>query len=73
MAFTWTPAKMDLLERAAREGRRVAIQRRGNEYVVVARRIGVRGKQETLVGILPMTGEEIVFPLNDVDGFQVVG
>jgi hypothetical protein len=72
MAFTWTPARMDQLERAARESRRVAIVRRGNEFIVVARRIVVRGKQETFIGVLPMTGEEIAFDLIDVDDFQVV-
>ena len=64
---------MDQLERAALEGRRVAIVRRGNEYVVVARRVNVRGKRETFIGILPMTGEEIAFDLSEVDDFQVVG
>ena len=64
---------MDQLERAALEGRRVAIVRRGNEYVVVARRVNVRGKRETFIGILPMTGEEIAFDLAEVDDFQVVG
>jgi hypothetical protein len=64
---------MDQLERAAREGRRVAIVRRGNEFVVVARRIVVRGKRETFIGMLPMTGEDIEFDLIEVDDFQVVG
>ena len=63
---------MDQLERAALEGRRVALVRRGNEYVVVARRVSVRGKREALIGILPMTGEEIEFDLTEVEDFQVV-
>ena len=64
---------MDQLERAARDGRRVAIVRRGNEFVVVARRIVVRGKRETFIAVLPMTGDEIEFDLTEVDDFQVVG
>ncbi|HVH68026.1 MAG TPA: hypothetical protein VM716_09175 [Gemmatimonadales bacterium] len=34
-----TPAALDALERAVREGRRVALRRRGTEYVVVAERL----------------------------------
>ena len=73
MPFKWTPARMDQLERAALHGSRVSIVRRGNEYVVVARRVSVRGKRETFIGILPMTGEEIEFDLAEVEDFQVVG
>jgi hypothetical protein len=40
--------------------------------VVVARRVSVRGKREALIGILPMTGEEIEFDLTEVEDFQVV-
>jgi hypothetical protein len=63
---------MDQLERAARDGRRVAIVRRGTEYVVFARRVESKNSQERLVGILPMTGDEIVFELTQVEGFQVI-
>ena len=64
---------MDLLERAAREGLRVSLLRRGNEYVVVARRVDARGAREALIGVHPMTGEEIRFDLAEIDAFQVVG
>jgi hypothetical protein len=63
---------MDQLERAAREGRRVAIVRRGTEYVVFANRIETRAARERLVGILPMTGDEISFDLEQVEDFQVI-
>jgi uncharacterized protein with PhoU and TrkA domain len=64
---------MDQLERAAREGLRVALVRRGSEYIVVARRVTTVDQAEALIGWLPMTGEELVFRLNDIDTFQVVG
>jgi hypothetical protein len=64
---------MDQLERAARQGLRVVLVRRGTEYVVVARRLLSQGGQEALVGLLPMTGEELRFDLQDLDGFQVLG
>ena len=31
------------------------------------------GGQETLIGYLPMTGEELRFELDELDEFQVVG
>ncbi len=71
-SFRWTPARMDQLERAARDRRRVVVVRRGTEYVVEARRVVVEGPREVLVGFLPMTGEELSFDLADVDEFQVI-
>lgn len=68
----WTPDRMDQLERAARQGRRVILRRRGTEYVVVARRILHLGQRDALVGMLPMTGEELRFELEELDEFQVL-
>jgi len=70
--FRWTPQRMDQLERAARDGRRVLVARRGTEFIVIARRLTTAGRQEALVGHLPITGEELVFPLGDLDDFQVI-
>ena len=72
MPVRWTPQRMDQLERAARDGRRVTLMRRGTEYVVVARRMGLVDGKEAFVGFLPMTGEELSFALDDVDEFQVL-
>ncbi|MFZ5623798.1 MAG: hypothetical protein ACOY71_05115 [Gemmatimonadota bacterium] len=63
---------MDQLERAVRDGRRVALHRRGTEYVVVAEAIKAHGGREALLGRLPMTGEQLVFVLDDVDAFEVL-
>ena len=67
-----TPDALDALERAVRERRRVALRRRGTEYVVVARRILHLGQREALVGMLPMTGEELRFELEELDEFHVL-
>jgi hypothetical protein len=64
---------MDQLENAARRGHRVALTRRGTEYVVVALRIKSAGRHDVLIGRLPMTGEELTFRLDDIDSFQVIG
>ena len=63
---------MDQLERAVRDGRRVLVVRRGSEFVVFARRVETRRSKEIFVGILPMTGDEIVFELGQVEDFQVI-
>jgi hypothetical protein len=63
---------MDQLERAARDGLRVALSRRGTEYIVVAQRVTTTEQHEVLVGWLPMTGEELTFRLEDIDSFQVI-
>lgn len=72
MAFHWTPALMDQLERAALLGRRVVVVRQGNEYIVEARRIEAVGNREVLIGVIPMTGEEHRFELDRIEAFQVI-
>ena len=69
----WTADRMDQLENAARRGQRVALSRRGTEYVVIALRVTSVGRDDVLVGLLPMTGEELTFRLDQIDSFQVVG
>lgn len=64
---------MDTLERAVRDGSRVALTRRGTEFVVTAVRLTSVHQREALVGRLPMTGDELTFVLDELDGFQVVG
>jgi hypothetical protein len=63
---------MDQLENAARKGLRVALSRRGTEYVVVALRVTSVDQHEALIGWLPMTGEELTFRLNEIENFQVI-
>lgn len=63
---------MDQLERAARDGLRVAVTRRGNEYVVVARRLEISRQGERFVGYLPMAGREIAFDLAQIEWFEVL-
>jgi hypothetical protein len=67
-----TPESLDALERAVRERRRVALRRRGTEYVVVAERLETNGRDEVLSGRLPMTGEVLAFQLRDLESFAVL-
>jgi uncharacterized protein with PhoU and TrkA domain len=68
----WTTDRMDQLERAARDGLRVALRRRGTEYVVVAQRVTSINQHDALIGWLPMTGEELTFRLDEMESFQVI-
>ena len=67
-----TPDALDALERAVRERRRVALRRRGTEYVVVAERLEMLARDEALQGRLPMTGELLAFPLHELESFAVL-
>lgn len=67
-----TPEALDALERAVRNHLRVALKRRGTEYVVVAERLETNGRDEILAGRLPMTGELLTFQLRDLETFAVL-
>jgi hypothetical protein len=71
-SLRWTAERMNQLENAALKGQRVALSRRGTEYIVVALRVTSVGRHEAFVGRLPMTGEELTFRLNDIESFQVI-
>lgn len=70
--FRWTPERMEQLEHAVQNRRRVTLRRRGNEYVVVAAGLKQSRGREALAGYLAMTGEEMLFVLADLDHFQVL-
>ena len=67
-----TPESLDALEQAVRETRRVALRRRGTEYVVVAVGLGTEDRDETLEGRIPMTGEVLSFRLRELETFAVL-
>ena len=67
-----THAQYDALERAVRDGRRIAIYRRGTEFVVVPRRLRLAGAREAIDAVHPTTGEEVTFYIDDVDTIEVV-
>ena len=71
-AFRWTPDRMEQLEYAVQRKRRVSLRRRGNEYIVVATALTAQRGRDALSGYLAMTGEELVFRLDELDHFQVL-
>jgi uncharacterized protein with PhoU and TrkA domain len=72
MGLRWTPERLDQLESAVRHGRRVALMRRGTEYIVIAVRLTAVGNKDALVGRIPMTGEEMTFILDELEAMQVL-
>ena len=72
MPVRWTPERLDQLEGAVRHGRRVALTRRGTEYVVVAVRLTTAGNRDAFVGRIPMTGEEMRFILDEIEAMQIL-
>src|SRR5438552_16606168 len=67
-----TPDALDALERAVRERRRVALRRRGTEYVVVAEGLNTLERDDALEGTLPMTGEVLAFPLRALESLAAL-
>ena len=62
----------DALERAVADGRRIAVYRRGTEYVVVPKRLRIQGGREALEAVHPTTGDRITLWLDEVDSIEVV-
>jgi hypothetical protein len=67
-----TPSEYESLERAVRDGRRVAVIRRGTEYLIVPLSIGLRSGREAIQTRNPTTGDDMVIFIDDVDSFSIV-
>jgi hypothetical protein len=67
-----THQQYDQLERAVADGRRIAVQRRGTEYVVVPARLAIRNGREVIEANNPTTGDNMTLYLDEVDGIEVV-
>ena len=67
-----THRQYDALEGAIIHGRRIAVYRRGTEYVVIPRRLRIEGSREAMDSVHPTTGEEITLFLDEMESFEVV-
>ena len=67
-----TTAQYDALERAITHGTRIAVYRRGGEYVVVPRTLRLESGREALQCTHPTTGDRLVFYLDEIDEIEVV-
>lgn len=70
--FRWNHDRMEQLEQAVQLRKRVSVRRRGNEYIVVASGLTHSRGREAFTGFLAMTGDEVVFILDQLDHFQVI-
>ena len=67
-----THQQYDALERAITRGQRIAVWRRGTEYLVIPRRLRVDGGRELVEAVNPTTGDAMTLYLDTVDAIEVV-
>lgn len=67
-----THEQYDMLERAIADGRRIAIYRRGTEYMVIPIRMRLSAR-EAVEAMHPTTGEHLTLYIDEIEGFEVVG
>jgi hypothetical protein len=66
-----THAQYDTLERAIMDKRRIAVIRRGTEYVVVPSRLAIERGREAIYARHP-SGSVMTFFLDELESFEVV-
>jgi hypothetical protein len=67
-----TTKEYNLLERAVNERMRIAVYRRGSEFVVRAESLGLRAGREAIETVQPTTGDRLTLYIDEIDGFEVV-
>lgn len=66
-------SQYDALERAIADGRRLAVWRRGTEYIIVVDRLRIVGGREVLESHHPTTGDRLSLYIDELEGIEVVG
>lgn len=67
-----THLQYDALERAITTGRRIAVYRRGTEYLVIPTRLQLVDGRESISAVHPTTGDSITLFIDEVDSIDVV-
>ena len=67
-----TTRQYDALERAITDGRRIAVFRRGTEFIVVPSRLRTTGGREALEATHPTTGDHLTLYVDEIDALEVV-
>lgn len=67
-----THKQYDKLERAISDGQRIAIRRRGTEFVVVPHRLRLMGGRERIESVHPTTGDQILFYIDELESIEVI-
>ena len=67
-----THEQYDLLEHAVAHGSRIAVYRRGTEYLVVPERLAMRDRREAIEARNPTTGDRLTLYVDEVDTIEAV-
>jgi hypothetical protein len=70
--MSFSPADYDLLERAVAREQRIAVTRRGVEWIIIAQSLEVRAGREVLLARHPSTGDPMTFTIDDIQRIEVV-
>ncbi len=62
----------DAIERAIVDASRVAIERRGTEFLVIPEALTMPGGRESIVARHPTTGARLVIPIDEIDALEVI-
>lgn len=65
-------AQYDALEHAIIHRTRIAVYRRGTEFLVVPTSLSLRGGREVIHASHPTTGDSLALYLDELDAFEVV-
>lgn len=68
----FTTRDYDLLEAAISRGQKIALMRRGTEYIVVPNRLRQHEGREAIDSIHPTTGERITVYVDEISRLEVV-
>ena len=67
-----THEQYDALERAVARGTRIAVYRRGTEYLVIPLALRLRDGRELIEARNPTTGDAMTLYLDELDAIEVV-
>jgi hypothetical protein len=67
-----TVREYDALEQAITRGQRIAVHRRGTEFLVIPERIALRGGRECMESRHPTTGDHLTLWLDELDALELV-
>jgi hypothetical protein len=62
----------DRLERAISQGTRLALMRRGTEYLVIPERLRMENRREVIMARHPSTGHRLELYVDEIDGVDLV-
>jgi hypothetical protein len=67
-----THEQYERLERAVTRGQRVAVYRRGTEYIVIPLSLAMRSGREVIEATNPTTGDSLSLYLDELDSIEIV-